>query len=90
MSDITANDLKTRGVSALETALDNENEAVISVRGKPRFVVMDIAHYERLREVEIFAAWQEARAAEAQGDYVIETAEEHITRLQKKSAPDDV
>lgn len=90
MSDITANDLKTRGVSALETALDNENEAVISVRGKPRFVVMDVAHYERLREAEIFSAWQEARAAKAQGNYVIETAEEHITRLQKKSAPDDV
>ncbi len=90
MSDITATDLKTRGVSALETALNNETEAVISVRGKPRFVVMDIEHYEQLREVEIFSAWQEARAAEAQGDYVIETAEEHIARLQKESAADDV
>ncbi len=84
MSDITANDLKTRGVSALETALDHDDEAVISVRGKPRYVVMDIAHYERLREAEIYAAWQESRAAEARGDYVIETAEEHIARLQKE------
>lgn len=90
MSNITANELKTKGVSALEAALDNENEAVISVRGMPRFVVMDIAHYERLREAEIFAAWQEARAAEAQGDYVTETSEEHIARLQKESAADDV
>ena len=84
MSDITANDLKTRGVTALETALENDDEAVISVRGKPCYVVMDIAHYERLREVEIYAAWQESRAAEARGDYVIETAEEHIARLQKE------
>jgi len=90
MGDITANDLKTKGVSVLETALENETEVVISVRGKPRFVVMDIEHYEQLREVEIFAAWQEARAAEAQGDYVTETAEEHIARLQKESAADDV
>ena len=90
MSNITANDLKTRGVSALETALDNDDEAVISVRGKPRFVVMDIAHYERLREAEIFAAWQETRAAETRGDYMTETAEEHITRLQKEIAPDAV
>lgn len=90
MSDITANDLKTRGVSALETALGEDDEAVISVRGKPRFVVMDIEHYERLREAEIFAAWQEARAAEAGGDYVTETAEEHITRLQKESATNDI
>ena len=90
MSNITANDLKTKGVSVLETALENDDEVVISVRGKPRFVVMDIEHYEQLREVEIFAAWQEARAAEAQGDYVTETAEEHIARLQKESAADDV
>ena len=90
MSDITANELKTKGVSALETALNNETEAVISVRGKPRFVVMDIAHYEQLREMEIYSAWQEARAAEARGDYVIETAEEHIARLQKEAAAGDV
>ncbi len=90
MSDITANDLKTRGISALETALDKDTEAVISVRGKPRYVVMDIEHYERLREAEIFSAWQEARAAETRGDYLIETAGEHIARLQKDSAPDDI
>ena len=84
MSDITANDLKTRGVTALETALDHVDEAVISVCGKPRYVVMDIAHYERLREAEIYAAWQESRAAVTRGDYVIETAEEHIARLQKE------
>lgn len=90
MGDITANDLKTRGVSALETAMGKDGEAVISVRGKPRYVVMDIAHYERLREAEIFSAWQETRAAEGRGDYLIETAEEHITRLQKEIAPDAV
>ena len=86
MSDITANDLKTKGISVLESALDNDEEAVISVRGKPRYVVMDIARYERLREAEIFAAWQETRAAEARGDYVTETAEEHIARLRKEAA----
>lgn len=85
MANLTANDLKTRGVSALEAALRDEEEAVISVRGKPRYVVMDIAHYEKLREAEIFAAWQESRAAEARGDYVLETAEEHIARLEKET-----
>lgn len=90
MATLTANDLKTRGVTALETALHEATEAVISVRGKPRFVVLDIAHYERLREAEIFAAWQEARAAEARGDYLVETAEEHIARLQREAAADEV
>jgi prevent-host-death family protein len=90
MSDITANDLKTKGVSCLEAALGGESEAVISVRGKPRYVVMDIEQYERLREAEIFSAWQDARTAASSGDYVAETAEEHIARLKKELASDAV
>lgn len=90
MSTITANDLKTKGVSALETALEDQDEAIISVRGKPRFVVMDIEHYEQLREAEILAAWQEAREAVDKGDYVVETAEEHIARLQRELAANAV
>lgn len=90
MNEITANDLKTKGVSSLKTALEDKGEAVISVRGKPRYVVMDIAHYERLREAEIFSAWQDARAAVSSGDYSTETAEEHIARLKKELASDAV
>jgi len=85
MSDLTANDLKTQGVSALEKALRKDDEVTISVRGKPRYVVMSVDHYERLREAEIASAWQEAKAAEAGGDYIIETASEHIARLQREA-----
>lgn len=85
MVDLTANDLKTRGVSALEKALGEDDEATISVRGKPRYVVMSLEHYERLREAEIASAWQEAKAAEAGGDYIIESAAEHIARLQQET-----
>ena len=85
MSAITANDLKTKGVSVLETALEREEEAIISVRGQPRYVVMDVDRYERLREAEIHAVWQEARAAVKKGDYVAETAAQHIARLKRKA-----
>lgn len=88
MADITANDLKTRGVSALKEALGDNGEVTISVRGKPRYVVMSVEHYERMREAEIASAWQAAKAAEAGGDYVVETASEHIARLQREA--DDV
>lgn len=88
MPVITANDLKTQGVSAIEKALEAGDETTISVRGKPRFVVMDVAHYDRLREAEIYAAWQEARAAVAAGDCVAESAEAHIARLEKESGAD--
>lgn len=90
MSAISANDLKIKGISAIEVALEHDSEAVISVRGKPRFVVMDIAQYERLREAEIFSAWKEAKLAESKGEYVVESAEEHIARLERESAKNAV
>ncbi|MCX7184480.1 MAG: hypothetical protein NTW90_04470 [Nitrosospira sp.] len=44
MSNLTANDLKTKGVAAIEAVLAERPEAIVSVRGKDRFVVMEIAH----------------------------------------------
>lgn len=90
MSDIPANELKIKGISAVEAALENDSEAVISVRGKPRFVVMAIKEFERLREAEIFAAWKEGRLAESNGEYVVESAEEHIARLERETAKNAV
>jgi hypothetical protein len=34
MSDIAADDMQTRGISALETALDKDDDAIIRVRIK--------------------------------------------------------
>lgn len=56
MVSITANDLKTKGVAAIEAALAEQPEAVVSVRGKDRFAVMDLDHYRYLRECELEAS----------------------------------
>ena len=45
MNSLTANELKTKGVSALEARLQADEEVVISVRGQDRYVVMDIDKY---------------------------------------------
>lgn len=83
MSSISANDLKTKGVSAIEAALEGQPEAVISVRGKDRFVVMDLAQYHYLRECELEAALAETRAELAAGRFVKETPEVHLARLDE-------
>ena len=82
MTNISANDLKTKGVSAIETVLAMQTEAVISVRGKERFVIMDLEHYHYLRECELEAALAQTRADIAAGRFVKESAEEHLTRLK--------
>jgi len=81
MSGISANDLKTKGISAIEAELARQPEAIISVRGKERFVVMDIAHYHYLRECELDAALAETRADLAAGRFVKESAQAHLERL---------
>lgn len=83
---VTANDLKTKGISDIERALQDAQEAVISVRGKPRYVVMDIAHYDYLRECEIAAAWAQTRENVAAGRYRREGADAHVARLKDELA----
>ncbi len=83
MASISANSLKTQGVSAIAEALADSSEVTVSVRGKDRFVVMDIAHYRYLRECELTAALAESQADLAAGRYVKESVEAHMKRLAK-------
>ena len=59
---ITANKLKTKGISVIQAELEQQTEAVISVRGKQRFVVVNIEHYNYLHECELSAAIIESEA----------------------------
>jgi len=88
MSQLTANDLKVRGIAAIEEALTHQTEATISVRGTQRFVVMDMAHYHYLRECELEAALVQSRSDLAAGRVVQETAEAHMTRLEVMLTPE--
>jgi len=82
MPYIAANDLKIKGVSAIEAMLAMQPEAVISVRGKERFVVMDMDHYHYLRECELESALAQTRTDLAEGRFVKESAENHLIRLK--------
>lgn len=86
MQHLSANELKVRGVAAIEAALSHQPEATISVRGKDRYVVMDLSHYQYLRECELESALAEARADMAAGRAVEESAESHILRLESLMA----
>ena len=81
MNTNAANDLKTRGVSALEEGLLVEPEVVITVRGKEQYVVMHLEQYRYLREMELEAALLEVRRDLENGDFVRETAEAHLARV---------
>ena len=85
MSQLTANDLKTKGVAAIEAVLADRQEAIVSVRGKDRFVVMEVAQYHYLRECELEAALAETRADIAAGRFVKESPAAHVKRVKKSA-----
>ena len=86
MSNLTANDLKTKGIAAIEAVLAERLEAIVSVRGKDRFVVMEIEQYHYLRECELEAALAETRADIAAGRSVKESPAAHVKRVKKIAA----
>jgi len=82
MASISANELKIKGVSAIEAMLINQPEATISVRGKEKFVVMDMEHYHYLRECELEAALAQTHAELDSGKFTKESIEDHMKRLK--------
>lgn len=83
MKTITANEIKTKGVLSIDAVLQEQEEAVISVRGVDRYVVMDMKTYNRLRVCELEAALYQTRREIAEGKGVEESVDEHIARIQK-------
>ncbi len=83
MDVITANQLKTKGVSVIESKLIDTKELIISVRGKEKYVIMDMEQYNYLRECELDAALHETRSEYQNGKYVIESVDDHIKRITK-------
>ena len=81
MTRITANELKTKGVSIVESALQEDGEAVITVRGEQKYIVLDFNTYNKLREYELDIALQEARNDIADGNYITENIDEHLKRV---------
>ena len=82
MKNIAANELKTRGVTSIEKALENSAEAIISVRGQDRYVVMEMEEYNRLRVCELEAALYETRQQLTAGEFVEESVDEHMERIR--------
>ena len=80
---ITANELKIKGVKAIEDGLKDRPEVAISVRGRVKYVAMTVEQYEQMRVAELEMAYQAVIQDINSGKFVTETAEEHMNRLWK-------
>lgn len=80
---ITANDLKTKGVSILDAGSSDDSEVIITVRGKSKYVVLPIEKYNYLRECELDAALSEVKKDMKDGKIKKESVEKHIKRITR-------
>jgi len=80
---ISANDLKTKGISMVEEDTAQYGEVVVTVRGKNKYVIIPYEKYNELREYELLAALAETRKAIAEGKYVIESVKDHMKRITR-------
>ena len=78
---VSANELKTKGISRLDEITASGEEAIISVRGKNRYVVLTMEQYNYLRECELEAALVETRNDLKTENVVEESVAEHIDRI---------
>jgi len=79
-NSITANELK-KMVTILDKATSDHNKAIITIRGKNRYVVVSIEKYNSLREYELEAAIQESLEDIRNGRIHDESVDEHIKRI---------
>lgn len=75
MQTISANDLKLNGVKAF-----SEEETLITVRGKEKYVVLDISVYERMREAELDSAYKEVLEDYKQGNFTTDI-DKHLNNI---------
>ena len=80
---ITANELKTKGVSILDEEISDGSEIIITVRGKNKYVVLPIEKYNYLRECELETALLETKRDIKEGKFIKEPVEKHIKRITR-------
>lgn len=80
---ITANDLKTKGVTLLDKETSEDLEVIVSVRGKNKYVIVPIEKYNYLRECELEAALRQTKRDIKEGKFIKESVEKHIKKITR-------
>ena len=78
---ITANELKTRGIKAIE---ENLNEVGITVHGKVKYIAMTEEQYDQMRASELDVAYDQVMNDIDQGPYTV-SIKNHIAAIRTKA-----
>ena len=79
---VSANDIKTKGVTLLDKLFEKASEVIINVRGKNKYVVIDIERYKNLRTLELDRLYEETMNDIKEGHFKTQSVEEHLNELR--------
>ena len=82
---ITATDIKRNGVSMFDALLNKVDEFIINVRGKDKYVVLDIERYRAFRAGELDLAYLQTQRDIEAGRYAVHNAQEHMDEVRNHS-----
>jgi PHD/YefM family antitoxin component YafN of YafNO toxin-antitoxin module len=77
---ITANELKVKGISAIDEMVTDSDGVMITVRGVDKYILLPVEKYNELREIELDYAIKESRKEIEEGHYFSGSIEEHLKR----------
>ena len=66
---VTANELKTKGIQALEKEIRDNGQAIITHRGKSKYVVIDINEFDNYLAYKLNLEYQKALKEIENGDF---------------------
>jgi bifunctional DNA-binding transcriptional regulator/antitoxin component of YhaV-PrlF toxin-antitoxin module len=78
---VNANEVKLKGVSLFESLLKKFDELIINVRGKEKYVVLDIERYKEFRMNELDIAYMKTMQDIEDKKYKVQSAKEHTQEL---------
>ncbi|MEP7323353.1 MAG: prevent-host-death protein [Saprospiraceae bacterium] len=79
---ITANELKIKGIKAIEKGLKENKEVAISVRGKAKYVAMTIEQFEFMRQNELDLTYSQVMNDIKEGKYHT-SLERHFSEIDE-------
>ncbi len=79
---LTANDLKTKGITSVDKNAKKGLETIVTIRGKEKYVIITTTEFNRLRECELTTALIESENDIKKGKFKNDSIENHIKRIK--------
>jgi PHD/YefM family antitoxin component YafN of YafNO toxin-antitoxin module len=77
-------DLRKKGIKAINEEIAERGIATLSYRGKPKYVILDVSEYEKLRELELTIAYNRVQEDIKKGNFEVIKSDEDLNRHLKE------